>query len=548
MSKSLTILKKYSWANNERLILSVRNTDVKRNTITYAVDGVASVDKSGSNFFYLTGQNTGVRVRDYILNAVDMLENDHGHILATLTYNFEGGVKLHKVDVYTGKATLYEDNPVGANYFLFDKEGVPKIAVKLKNEFDQEEEKLDFSVELFKRENPDSEWEPVQDNGALTDQKLIPVRLHESKANVILVRKRYSEAQQHEDDPSYTGLYEYNLEQQLLAGAYVDEFADKVRLQVEKLLPGHKAKLVSWNKDKSRLIVWAGEDSLSGAYYIVDMVLGRFDKITSPYPKLEQQKIATSEKVVYQTRDNYQIPAYMNIPAGKAKQGLPFIIFPHAFINDRDYPQYDRFVQFLASMGYGVFQPQFRGTGGLGEAHELAGFGEVAHTIQDDITDGVRWLIAQGIADPEKICIIGRNVGAYSAVYGLQHSPELYKCGISIDGLYDSDSLVGYNPDLSYLVGKEHKDDLDKISPYRNAARLQDPLLMMNTRFDNVPDEFLLARNFYKQLKKLGKDVELIELPDSYYMTTNQQYELDRINKIGEFLRRNLDDTDKIIQ
>ena len=113
------------------------------------------------------------------------------------------------------------------------------------------------------------------------------------------------------------------------------------------------------------------------------------------------------EQVVYKARDGYEIPAFLTVPVGSQKESLPFVIYPHGGPWSHDKWGFDNYVQFMASKGYGVLQPQFRGSTGLGIEHEEAGYGQWSYTIQDDITDGVQWLIDEGIADPDRICIMG---------------------------------------------------------------------------------------------------------------------------------------------
>ena len=139
----------------------------------------------------------------------------------------------------------------------------------------------------------------------------------------------------------------------------------------------------------------------------------------------------------YEARDKYALSGYLTMPAGAAEKNLPLVVMPHGGPEDRDRPASTGWSQFLASRGYAVLQPQFRGSTGLGDAHADAGRRQWGLRMQDDVTDGVKALITQGIVDPKRVCIVGWSYGGYAALAGAAFTPELYACAASIGGVSD---------------------------------------------------------------------------------------------------------------
>ena len=139
----------------------------------------------------------------------------------------------------------------------------------------------------------------------------------------------------------------------------------------------------------------------------------------------------------FKARDGTQIPAYLTLPPGSEGKKLPLVVLPHGGPESRDWPQFDWWSQFLATRGYAVLQPQFRGSTGFGEAFRLAGRRQWGGLMQDDVTDGVQALISDGTADPGRVCIVGASYGGYAALAGATFTPQLYHCAASINGVSD---------------------------------------------------------------------------------------------------------------
>jgi dipeptidyl aminopeptidase/acylaminoacyl peptidase len=196
--------------------------------------------------------------------------------------------------------------------------------------------------------------------------------------------------------------------------------------------------------------------------------------------------------VRYAARDGLEIPAYLTVPKGSSGKDLPMVVMVHGgpWVPG-DTWRWNPEVQFLASRGYAVLQPNFRGTTRYGWKHFSSSFKQWGLTMQDDVTDGVQWAVAQGVADPKRVCIYGASYGGYATMMGLAKTPDLFKCGVNYVGVTDLDLFVNatwsdfaYSEFLSYgikdMFGDWNADraKLLTVSPVELASRIKAPVLM----------------------------------------------------------------------
>lgn len=307
--------------------------------------------------------------------------------------------------------------------------------------------------------------------------------------------------------------------------------------------------------DGKRVLVRVGSPSQPGSYYVVDFNTGRADLIGETYPGLSGRTLAEVRAISYLARDGARIPAYLYIPPGAKAENLPTVVLPHGGPEARDSSyQFDWFAQFLATRGYAVLQPQFRGSTGFGRSHRLAGYGEWGGRMQDDVSDGVRHLIATGVARPDKICIVGASYGGYAALAGAAFTPDLYACAASINGVSDLPQMIG---DLN-RVGGEQTDEIaywkshigaptdPKVaarSPARAAANVRAPVLLLHGEYDIVvlrTQSDLMAAN----LRSHGKAVEYYTLSGEDHWLSSPATRLEMLERLETFLARHLGSAD----
>jgi dipeptidyl aminopeptidase/acylaminoacyl peptidase len=224
--------------------------------------------------------------------------------------------------------------------------------------------------------------------------------------------------------------------------------------------------------------------------------------------------------MTYAARDGTTIHGYLTLPAGGQKKNFPLVVMPHGGPTVRDIWGYHPMVQFLASRGYAVLQMNYRGSPGYGDEFYSSGKREIGRGIQTDIDDATRWAIAQGYADPSRIAIVGGSYGGYSALFALAHSPELYRCGISIAGVTDWTDIVKERKGEEYRYAFLHFKDwigdpkteasfLTSISPVTFADRITAPIFIVQGKEDRVvpPKQ---ARKIIAALEKAGHKPQVL--------------------------------------
>ena len=295
---------------------------------------------------------------------------------------------------------------------------------------------------------------------------------------------------------------------------------------IARAFPGDLVSLSSWSDDHMTAIVEVEGPTNGDAFFIVDRKAKTAQKLGDRYPGIAAADIVPVQALRYKAADGMEIPAYLTLPRGRPAKGLPLIVLAHGGPESRDYPGFDWWAQAIASRGYAVLQPQFRGSSGFGGAHRDAGFGQWGRKMQTDLSDGVRKLVADGIVDPKKVCIAGASYGGYAALAGPTLDPGVYRCAAAIGGVSDlrrmlaneiSDSgFSKENETLRYwkrFMGAASEDDarLDAISPARLAARVKVPVLLIHGKDDTVV-RYEQSTIMEKALRDAGASVELVTL------------------------------------
>ncbi|MFA6086836.1 prolyl oligopeptidase family serine peptidase, partial [Mucilaginibacter sp.] len=195
-------------------------------------------------------------------------------------------------------------------------------------------------------------------------------------------------------------------------------------------LKGNEIDIVDRDSAENKFIISTYTDKNPGSYYLYECIGDKLTKLADTNPEISAAELCDVQPISFKARDGLLINGYLTVPQGKEKNNLPVVIMPHNGPWSRNSWDYNAEVQFLANRGYAVFLVNYRGSTGYGKAFRNAGFKQVGGKIQNDITDGVHWLIANKIANPKKIAIFGGGFGGFSALYGLSFHPELYNCAI----------------------------------------------------------------------------------------------------------------------
>lgn len=263
-----------------------------------------------------------------------------------------------------------------------------------------------------------------------------------------------------------------------------------------------------------------------GGFYIYDRNAANVRSLAVTHPEAPVDSLSPTHVIEYTTRDGQQQWAYVTAQAG-VEGPRPTVIMPHGGPEARDYFEYDAYVQFMASRGYVVVQPNFRGGDGFGRAFADAGRGQWGQRMQQDVEDATRHVIQAGIADAQRVCIVGASYGGYAALAGVTLTPDIYRCAISISGVSDlvetlrQERLSNGRVSLSYhywlrSIGdpRENRDALRAVSPALLADRVTAPVLLIH----GTADEVVLPRQselMQRALERAGKPVRSITLEDA---------------------------------
>lgn len=310
--------------------------------------------------------------------------------------------------------------------------------------------------------------------------------------------------------------------------------------------------LVSRSRDDGKWVLLVSGPDEPGTYYLYDLAAQSIDVIGSAHGRVAPEALGRMRRIDYVARDGAALHGYLTLPASADAAPAPLVVMPHGGPEARDGLAYDPWVQFLATRGYAVFQPNFRGSSGFGRAFVEAGYGQWGLRMQDDVTDGVRSLIEQGLADPSRICIVGASYGGYAALWGGAREPDLYRCVVSIAGVADLPALMrrerrveGARSD-SYeywrtSVGDPGRDRarLEAVSPVRFVDGWRPPVLLIHGDEDDVVS-YDQSRDMDRALRRAGKDVRFVTLEGEGHSGWRRDDHILALTEIEAFLATHL--------
>lgn len=319
--------------------------------------------------------------------------------------------------------------------------------------------------------------------------------------------------------------------------------------KLQELLKGNEVRVVDRDSSENKFILYTYTDRSPGTYYLYEANTRKLIKLGDTNPSLVPAELCAMQPIAYKASDGLTINGYLTMPLGNKKTNLPVVVMPHDGPWARDTWGYDEQVQFLANRGYAVFQMNYRGSTGYGKAFKRAGYKQVGGKIQDDITDGVHWLIDKKIANPKKIAIFGGRFGGFSALYGISFHPELYNCAVVQYGLinfftYIKDAPPFFKPYLKMtyeMVGNPETDadHLRAISPVFHTDKIKVPLIIFQGAKDQRANISELNQ-FVHELRKHNVDVKYFLKPNERAFFRSERNRFEMYNEIEKFLDNNM--------
>lgn len=336
---------------------------------------------------------------------------------------------------------------------------------------------------------------------------------------------------------------------------FLDKELEQATQWMNEQLPGASLYLMSWTDDRSKFLYRVFDANLGDAWLVQHRRSNQIRLLTLNRLDLKPEMIANVYSIAYQARDGITIPAILTIPPGQELDGnsnRPLVVLPHGGPLAHDSMDFDWMAQFIATRGYVVLQPNFRGSTGYGKEFQELGRGEWGLKMQDDITDGVAKMIEFEIAGATDVCIIGGSYGGYAALAGGAFTPELYKCVIAFAPVSDLPRMMS---DEKQTYGKNHwvvsywedsiaegdgrRERLKKVSPVFFAKDFKAPVLLLHGNDDTVVP-FVQSRVMAKALRKAKKDVTLVKLKGEDHWMSTPEMRVQTLREIEKFLNKHM--------
>ena len=540
----------YFWLNNNR-IAYVQDKGGDENIHIYAVD----ID--GSNDIDLTPfENIQARI-------TDDLEEDENFILIELNKNNPQVHDVYRLNVNNGDLELIAKNPGNISGWMTDNDGKLRIALTSDG----------VNSSILYRDNEKDDF-----------QEILTTNFKESVSPLFFTfdnNEIYVSSNRHRDKSS---IYKFDLQKgietdlifehpdvdvyslmrskkrKLITGVsfytdkqnykFYDSWRRDLQLSLENKIPGVEVRLSSLSKDETKAIIVAFSDRSRGTYYYYDIQKDELTMLAELSPWLKTDDMAKMSPIKYESRDGLIIHGYLTLPINYNKgDRIPVVVNPHGGPWVRDYWGFNSEIQFLANKGYAVFQMNYRGSTGYGRSFWEKSFKQWGKDMQNDITDGVNWLIDEGIADPDKIAIYGASYGGYATLAGLTFTPDLYACGVDYVGVSSLFTFMEsmppywelYRSMMYEMVGHPDNDKelLASASPLLHIDKIKAPLFIAQGANDprvkkSESDQIVEA------LKQKGIDVPYMVKDDEGHGFYNEENQFDFYRAMDDFLKKYL--------
>jgi dipeptidyl aminopeptidase/acylaminoacyl peptidase len=538
-----------SWKGNDVVIFAKDNAG-DENYHLYAVD------RDGKNERDLT-PFAGVRV-----TLVDDLEDNPTDVIIQTNQRDKQVFDAYRLNVITGKITLTAQNPGNIQQWITDWDGKIRAATTTDG----------VNTSLLYRKTEQSPWKAILTTNfkesfdpeffSFDNQHLFGIsNIGRDKAAAVEFDPETAKEVRvvYENPDADVGRLAYSRKRKVLTLAtyktwkqqivFFDHATEDAYKYLEQQLPGFDVARVGSDKEENKFVVVLTGDRTLGSYYLYDINSKDIRKLADLGPWLKADQLAEMKPIEYQSRDGLTIHGYLTLPKGRDPKNLPVVVNPHGGPWARDDWEFNPEVQFLANRGYAVLQMNFRGSTGYGRKFFEASFKQWGGTMQDDISDGVNWIIQQGIADPKRVGIYGGSYGGYAVLQGLVKTPDLYAAGVDYVGVSNLFTFMNtippyWKPQLEMMhemVGDpvKDKDWFQEHSPALNADKIKTPLFVAQGEKDprvNINE----SNQIVDALKKRGVTVEYMVKPNEGHGFHNEENRFDFYAAMEKFLEEHL--------
>lgn len=542
----------YMWANNER-ILFLKDKGGDENFAIYGVN----ID--GSNYQELT---VFENVRTQI---IDKLEGQKDFILVGLNKRNPRVFDPYRLNIKTGELEMLYENPGNISGWMTDHDGKLRVAITSDGVntslLHRTDEESDFETVLttnFKESlNPqfftfDNKNVYATSNLGRDKSAAVVFDLEKGEATEVLFEHP-------EVDVSYISYSEKDKKLTSIGYTtdkrhrhYLDDETKATMEYLEGQLPGYEVVVSSANDDEDKFIVRTYSDKSRGAYYFFDKNTKELKLISEVSPWINEEEMADMQPIQYQSRDGMTIHGYLTLPKGmEDAKNLPVVLNVHGGPWVRDNWGFNAEAQYLANRGFAVLQVNYRGSTGYGKKFWEASFKEWGQAMQDDLTDGVNWLIEKGIADKDRVAIYGGSYGGYATLAGLTNTPDLYACGVDYVGVSNLFTFMQTIPPywepylkmMYEMVGDPNNPQDSAMmaanSPALNADKIKVPLFIAQGAKDPRvnKDE---SDQMVEAMKKRGITVEYLVKENEGHGFRNEENRFEFYREMMEFLKEHI--------
>jgi dipeptidyl aminopeptidase/acylaminoacyl peptidase len=540
----------YFWASNDRL-LYLKDNKGDENFHLFAAG------KDGSNPIDLTPFD------NITTQIIDELEEIESEVLIGLNKRNPEIFDVYRLNIETGEMKITAENPGNISGWYTDHDGKIRAALTtdgvnnslLYREKEEEPFRKVLTTSFKEMVSPlfftfDNKYLYAASNVGRDKNTVVKFDIANGKELEVIFEHpevdvydmRYSKKRK---VPTLIGFVTWKRELKFL-----DEETERIYKRISDELGNYEVVITDMNKEEDKFLVRTYSDRSLGSYYFYDKADDNLFKLADVSPWLNEEELCEMKPVEYESRDGFKIHGYLTLPKTEKRENLPAVMFVHGGPWARDVWSYDPEAQFLANRGYAVLQVNYRGSVGYGRKFWEASFKQWGKNMQNDVSDGAKWLISQGIADPKKIGIFGGSYGGYAVLAGLTFSPELYACGVDYVGVSNLFTFMKTIPpywkpflEMMYeMVGDPEKDKelLTNASPVFHVDNIRAPLLIAQGRMDprvnvNESDQMVAA------LKKRGIDVPYMVKDNEGHGFRNEENRFEFYEAMEKFLEKHLD-------
>ncbi|HET7809454.1 MAG TPA: prolyl oligopeptidase family serine peptidase [Steroidobacteraceae bacterium] len=493
--------------------------------------------------------------------VIDMLPDDHDRVLIQTNLERTSFPSVVSLNIYTGAREVRARSNPPIRQFLADGLGNVRLGWGVSGR---------LNASYFSRPASGGDWSPLSKlDGFSADRVLEPVGIAPTKNiayafgdfegrralwTIDLTDERAPEVLLKHgmvdlttplitSDRRFFGV-RYDLDRPLVY--YSDELLRDTVKQINAQFTSRFSMVVDMTADEKTLVLRSFSDVDEGTYYLFDREEKKLKRLGQAYPELKTDSIGTMRAINFKAADGTEIHGYLTTPSGVVAEKLPLVVLPHDGPDSRDTWQFSYLRTFLANRGYAVLQVNFRGSSGFGQAFTAAARRSWAGVAYSDITDGTRWVVTQGIADPKRICIAGTGFGGYAALLGAARNSDLYRCSISINGISDL-PMLKVNASLfpaaeqAYLADQlgSDKAQLEKDSPSENAAAVGIPVLLVHGDLD-WKVQIDQSKKMESALKKQKKDYKAVYIKGAGHELDRKSDRVTLLKEVEAFLQKNL--------